>query len=110
MGKSKSGPFLIELLTVITVFAVCAAICVRLFTAAHLTARDSQDLSRAVNLARNAAEEFKATGGIRETAYFYDHSLTVRMKLADGPVPACVITVSRADGRQLFVLGGGGNG
>jgi hypothetical protein len=132
-ARGKSGLFLLELLIVIIVFAVCAAICARIFTDAYLTAKDSRDVGRAVNLARSAAEGFKATGDIYGTLellceggyyyieddtaeIYYDENLhtglqkheTVYMlriePVRDGPLPAAVITVRRASGDELFTL------
>jgi prepilin-type N-terminal cleavage/methylation domain-containing protein len=115
-GRSKSGLFLIELLIVIAVFAVCAAICVSLFAEAHLTAALSRDTTHAVNLARNAAEEFKATGRIEREVYYYDGEwnpvqdedgavFVLRMGFtADETLPTCFVTVARAAGESLISL------
>jgi len=61
--RSKSTLFLIEQLIVIAVFAVCAAACIRILTAAYFTANDSQATSHAVLRAESAAEVFKAVDG-----------------------------------------------
>lgn len=60
---SSSGMFLCELLIAILVFAVAAAVCVRIFVFANFTATDSSTLNHAVIAAQNGAECFKATGG-----------------------------------------------
>jgi len=62
-NRSRSTLFLIEQLIVIAVFALCAAACARILTAAYFSARDSRDLSNALNAAENGAEAYKATGG-----------------------------------------------
>jgi len=61
--RSKSTLFLIEQLIVIAVFAICAAACVSILTAAYFYADDSSATSNAVIKAESAAEIFKATGG-----------------------------------------------
>jgi len=61
--RSKSTLFLIEQLIVVAVFAICAAACVRIFTAAFFTASEARDTSNAIHIAESGAESFKATGG-----------------------------------------------
>jgi len=61
--RSKSTLFLIEQLIVVAVFAICAAACVRIFTAAYFTASESRDINNAIHIAESGAESFKATGG-----------------------------------------------
>lgn len=60
---TRSGLFAIELLIAVGVFSLCAAICVGLFVRSEIMSRDSADLNRAVQEARNAAECFQAAGG-----------------------------------------------
>jgi len=57
----------IELIVVILFFSVAAAACVALFGQAYRDSNHSRDLTSAVIMAQNAAEMFKATGGINET-------------------------------------------
>jgi len=61
--RSKSTLFLIEQLIVIAVFAICAAACISILTAAYFFTKDSAAASNAVIKAENAAEIFKATDG-----------------------------------------------
>ena len=60
---TKTGLFLIELVLALLLFALCASICTQLFTAARQKARDSQALSKSVQLATSAAECYKAARG-----------------------------------------------
>ncbi len=60
---SKSGLFAIELMIAVGVFVLCAAICLGIFAKAEGMSRDSAELNRAVNEARNVAECFKAADG-----------------------------------------------
>jgi len=61
--RSKSTLFLIEQLIVTAVFAICAAACISILTAAYFYATDSQSSGNALLKAESAAEVFKATGG-----------------------------------------------
>ena len=61
--RSRSTLFLIEQLIVIAIFALCAAACAKILTAAYFSAADSRDLSNALHIAESGAESFKATGG-----------------------------------------------
>ena len=67
MNRSWSTLFLIEQLIVIAVFAMCAAACARILTAAHFNATDSRDIGNAILQAENGAESFKAVSGDFET-------------------------------------------
>jgi len=62
-NRSKSTLFLIEQLIVIAVFAICAAACISILTAAYFYADDSKAASNAIIVAGSGAEIFKATGG-----------------------------------------------
>ncbi len=70
MDKTKGGTgrglVLAGLLIACLVFALTAAICVRIFAGAHQTAAESKNLSCAVTAAVGGVEVFKATGGDRE--------------------------------------------
>ncbi|MCL1807192.1 MAG: type II secretion system GspH family protein [Oscillospiraceae bacterium] len=95
-GRSKSGLFLIELLVVITVFALCAAFCVRIFTSAYLAGIKSRDVSRALNIAKSAAEAYKVTGDAARSASLAageDQFTVYFTPVEDAPVPTCVISV-----------------
>jgi len=62
-NRSRSTLFLIEQLIVIAVFAICAAACAKILTAAFFDAKDSRAMSNAIHIAESSAESFKATGG-----------------------------------------------
>jgi len=64
-----SGLFLIEMIIAIGFFSLACAVCVQLFVKGHLMSVESNDISRSVIYAQNAAEAFKATDGdINDTA------------------------------------------
>ena len=52
-----------ELLVVVTVFAVCAAICVKILAVSHLMTTNAVDTRNALLVAESAAESHKAFGG-----------------------------------------------
>nr|MBQ8244184.1 hypothetical protein [Oscillospiraceae bacterium] len=60
--KQKASLTLMELLVMVLVFALAAAVCLRCFGAAALLHRETALRDRAVLLAQNAAEAVKATG------------------------------------------------
>ncbi len=62
-GCSKSGLFLMELIFLVPLFAISAAICLQMFAYASLTAQKAENLSYATLAARSAAECYQATGG-----------------------------------------------
>jgi len=66
--SSKTGLFLIELIAMILLFSVCAAICMSIFGSAKRLSDYSRNLSNAAFVAQSAAECFKATGSLNETA------------------------------------------
>ena len=60
---TRSGLFAIELLIAVGIFTLCAAICVGLFVRAEVLSRESEELTHAVNSAKNIAEVYKASEG-----------------------------------------------
>jgi hypothetical protein len=67
-GRSRSTLFLIEQLIVITIFALCASVCVKIFVASYIMANDARDMNRALVAAKNGAECFKAYGDAEKAA------------------------------------------
>jgi len=71
--RSKAGLFLIELIVVITVFSVSAAVCLRIFFMAHQLSVESRNLSHASVEVQSAADCYKSMkGDIHATAEFLD--------------------------------------
>lgn len=72
-GRSvKSSLFLMELITAIFFFALCAATCLRIFASAYTMNQSSRNLDQAVYKAESIAEIYKSTGGnLIETAAMY---------------------------------------
>ena len=66
-GGLKSSLFLMEQLIVILIFALCAAICVKIFVSSYIIASDSKDLNHALLIAESGAECYKAAAGDMES-------------------------------------------
>lgn len=62
-NRSRTVLFLMEILVVIVIFAVCAAACVKIFTEAYITANNARDLNSALLAAKSSAESYKAVSG-----------------------------------------------
>ena len=62
-SNSRLSLFLMELIIAIMFFSLSAAVCVRLFTTAHLIAERTENLSSAVMWSQNLTESFMAMGG-----------------------------------------------
>ena len=61
--NSRSTLFLMEQVIVITVFAVCAAICARILVASYLMTTTAVDTKNALFIAESTAESYKAFAG-----------------------------------------------
>lgn len=66
--RSRTGLFLLELVLMLLVFAVCAAVCMQVFAAARLESDRGRDLGNASLLAQSAAECWKSTRGDAQAA------------------------------------------
>ena len=79
-GRSRSTLFLIEQLIVITIFAVCASVCVNIFIGSYLTANEVRGINHALIAAKNGAECYKEYGDPGKAAAFLsgrEHALGV---------------------------------
>lgn len=61
--RAKSSLFLTEQLIVIAIFAICAAVCVRIFVESYIISNAGADITNALLVAKNGAESFKAASG-----------------------------------------------
>jgi len=66
--RSKSSLFLIEQLIVIAVFAICAAVCVRIFVESYIISSAGADINNALLVVKSGAESFKAASGDMDAA------------------------------------------
>jgi len=69
MKTSKSAVFLFELMIIILVFVIAAAICAQIFASAYKMSTESRELTMSSINAQTLAEEFKA--GIPDVAPMY---------------------------------------
>ena len=76
--RSRNGAFLIELLTVIAIFAVCAAACVRVIGIAASEMKYAERLSDAQIKTADIAECYKSGESISELSQRYADSDIVR--------------------------------
>jgi hypothetical protein len=118
---SKSALFLMELLIAILVFTFTAAICMRIFTFAKLTADSAGELSVAVTSVQNAAECYKAYHGDLELVkqelgqelvssdgyieYNVNDNLILKITPdAETPKIKCSISVHTIDGEEIYAV------
>lgn len=107
--SANSGIFLIELVIAILVFAVCAAVCMRVFADARLMTQESLELSRGVMEAESAAECYKAANGdLAGTAALYGGTLTDPHTLTASFDKGWTFT--EEDARYLLTIEAGENG
>lgn len=71
--KNKASLVLLEQLVMILVFALAAALCLRIFAWADRTSREMELRDRAVVLCQNAAEIIKAEGSLEDGAAVLDN-------------------------------------
>ncbi len=84
MNRSKVPLVLMEQLVMLLVFALAAAVCLRIFVFADRTSRQVQDRDRASELVQNAAQVLRHTAGdfpqaaeLLEARHWDDNGLTM---------------------------------
>ena len=70
MKVSKSAIFLFELMIIILVFTLAAAICTQIFARSYTMSQESRALTMGSINAQTMAEQFKSTGEEQENMYF----------------------------------------
>ncbi|MDR0874800.1 MAG: hypothetical protein LBN12_01175 [Clostridiales Family XIII bacterium] len=70
MRTSKSAVFLFELMIIILVFTMAAAICTQIFARSFTMSQESRALTMGSINAQTIAEQFKATGEAPDDLYF----------------------------------------
>ena len=58
--NNTSSLFLLELILAVLFFSVASALCIQIFTKAHLMSQDARDLNFAVNEVSSMAEQISA--------------------------------------------------
>ena len=104
--RSKSPLTLIELIIMIAVFALAAALCLRAFVWADLKSASNQERDRAVILAQSTAEEIKAQHSAQNMVTQKDgFTLTVTpVESANALLGAATVSVSNDKDETLVEL------
>ena len=66
MRSERTSVLLIELMSMLCVFVICAAVCLSIFSASSNLSKSSEQLNASAILAENAAEQWKSVGGDTE--------------------------------------------
>ena len=86
--RSKASLFLMEQLVMVLVFALCAALCLRVFAAADRISVETARRDQAVTVAQNAAELLKSGKSLAETQFgLTGNGYEVRIDPLPGEIP-----------------------
>ncbi|MDO4552018.1 MAG: hypothetical protein Q4C22_00620 [Bacillota bacterium] len=92
-ASARTGLFLAELIIMLLIFALCAAVCMRMFGAAQVNSDRSRDLNWASLRVQSAAECYKAAGGdVAETARLLGRQETPAGAGEDPSAGSCVLS------------------
>ena len=83
MKTSKAAVFLFELMIIILVFVLAAAVCSQIFASAFGMSTESRELTMSSINAQTVAEQFKAGKADIETLYFDNDWVAAGMTVAD---------------------------
>ena len=70
--NNGSRIFMTELMFSIFFFIIISAICVQCFAGSYAKSKSAKEITEAVNLASNEAEEYLATDNYKGNTYYYD--------------------------------------
>lgn len=113
--NNTSSLFLLELILAVLFFSVASALCIQIFTKAHLMSQDSRDLNFAVNEVSSMAEQMP-DDSLQDAAAYYDSSyascekadavyvLTVHYEPEDTLLKAHISMDTVADNRNIYTL------
>lgn len=113
--NNTSSLFLLELILAVLFFSVASALCIQIFTKAHLMSQDARDLNFAVNEISSMAEQMP-NDSLQDAAAYYDSSyascekadavyvLTVHYEPEDTLLKAHISMDTVADNRNIFTL------
>ena len=113
--NNSSSLFLLELILAVLFFSVASALCIQIFTKAHLMSQDARDLNFAVNEVSSMAEQMP-DDSLQDAAAYYDSSyascekadavyvLTVHYEPEDTLLKAHISMDTVADNRNIFTL------
>lgn len=110
-----SSLFLLELILAVLFFSVASALCIQIFTKAHLMSQDARDLNFAVNEVSSMAEQMP-DDSLQDAAAYYDsgyascekadavYVLTVHYEPEDTLLKAHISMDTVADNRNIYTL------
>lgn len=113
--NNTSSLFLLELILAVLFFSVASALCIQIFTKAHLMSQDARDLNFAVNEVSSMAEQMP-DDSLQDAAAYYDSSyascekadavyvLTVHYEPEDTLLKAHISMNTVADNRNIYTL------
>lgn len=113
--NNTSSLFLLELILAVLFFSVASALCIQIFTKAHLMSQDARDLNFAVNEVSSMAEQMP-DDSLQDAAAYYDSSyascekadavyvLTVHYEPENTLLKAHISMDTIADNRNIFAL------
>lgn len=113
--NNTSSLFLLELILAVLFFSVASALCIQIFTKAHLMSQDARDLNFAVNEVSSMAEQMP-DDSLQDAAAYYNSSyascekadavyvLTVHYEPEDTLLKAHISMDAIADNRNIFAL------
>lgn len=113
--NNTSSLFLLELILAVLFFSVASALCIQIFTKAHLMSQDARDLNFAVNEVSSMAEQMP-DDSLQNAAAYYDSSyascekadavyvLTVHYEPEDTLLKAHISMDTVADNRNIYTL------
>lgn len=113
--NNTSSLFLLELILAVLFFSVASALCIQIFTKAHLMSQDARDLNFAVNEVSSMTEQM-SDGTWQDAAAYYDSSyascekadavyvLTVHYEPEDTLLKAHISMDTVADNRNIYTL------
>ena len=113
--NNTSSLFLLELILAVLFFSVASALCIQIFTKAHLMSQDARDLNFAVNEVSSMAEQMP-DDSLQDAAAYYDSSyascekadavyvLTVHYETEDTQLKAHISMDTIADNRNIYTL------
>lgn len=113
--NNTSSLFLLELILAVLFFSVASALCIQIFTKAHLMSQDARDLNFAVNEVSSMAEQM-SDDSLQDAAAYYDSSyascekadavyvLTVHYEPEDTLLKAHISMDTVTDNRNIYTL------
>lgn len=113
--NNTSSLFLLELILAVLFFSVASALCIQIFTKAHLMSQDARDLNFAVNEVSSMAEQM-SDGTWQDAVAYYNSSyasckkadavyvLTVHYEPEDTLLKAHISMDTIADNRNIYTL------